>query len=514
MVDLPAGKQEAAFSVITLPETFTEFEQDDFVVPELELDEEEQMHMGREDELTMQDDLFMEGDGSHEARLMMEDFGGAGGDGAMDADAAAGFAPMEIGRDGGDDFLEPEIGRDADISREQILAEDLTLDGGLDASLMGGGVKAGAEASAGGDYSFDVSRGGGGPDDSMAMEMLPDDGGDFPPLDLADLDGSGIEQQHQQQQPPLHMAIAPVNLGPVEDASSTGGTTTTTVRISRRKRKLVVDTETEISGAVMRQGLEAGGTRDITRSSGVEGRLAFDAPPPTRAAAKKRMLMEQGIELLFNATATQGWGAPLQDMLGNRMRWIVRRAPPPITSSGQATAVADENDAAQQQLFLAGDGGGDEFLPLDDGGEMPHFEEEGGAAAGLADSTFDVSAVGYEDAQADAGFGEPLADFTQQQQQQQQQQQGVEGEEGGAGPSEDYTGYSSRTAAFVKNIKGAFEGSETLSYRGMTKRATKRKAAAVLFELLVLKTKGFVDVDQKEPYADITVRATPQLATL
>lgn len=48
----------------------------------------------------------------------------------------------------------------------------------------------------------------------------------------------------------------------------------------------------------------------------------------------------------------------------------------------------------------------------------------------------------------------------------------------------------------------------------MTNKATKRKAAAVLFELLVLKTKGYVHVEQSQPFADIRVQPTEQLSTL
>lgn len=37
VVDLPAGKTEAAFAAITLQETFADFEQDDLAVPDLAL---------------------------------------------------------------------------------------------------------------------------------------------------------------------------------------------------------------------------------------------------------------------------------------------------------------------------------------------------------------------------------------------------------------------------------------------------------------------------------------------
>ena len=45
----------------------------------------------------------------------------------------------------------------------------------------------------------------------------------------------------------------------------------------------------------------------------------------------------------------------------------------------------------------------------------------------------------------------------------------------------------------------------------MTAGKNRRAAAACLFEMLVLKTKDYIEVKQDEPYADITVTPTDML---
>ncbi len=57
-----------------------------------------------------------------------------------------------------------------------------------------------------------------------------------------------------------------------------------------------------------------------------------------------------------------------------------------------------------------------------------------------------------------------------------------------------------------------FAEHDTLSFRKMTAGQTRRAAAASLFELLVLKTKGLIDVAQPAPLGDITVSPTSALA--
>jgi cohesin complex subunit SCC1 len=68
-----------------------------------------------------------------------------------------------------------------------------------------------------------------------------------------------------------------------------------------------------------------------------------------------------------------------------------------------------------------------------------------------------------------------------------------------------------RTQRMMANLRAGFEEADELSYDQMTTGKTRRTAAAVLFELLVLKTKDYVDVQQPKPFADIAVTPTQLL---
>jgi chromatin segregation and condensation protein Rec8/ScpA/Scc1 (kleisin family) len=56
-----------------------------------------------------------------------------------------------------------------------------------------------------------------------------------------------------------------------------------------------------------------------------------------------------------------------------------------------------------------------------------------------------------------------------------------------------------------------FEVAGELSHDQITEGKTRRTAAAVLFELLVLKTNDYIDVEQLEPFDNITVTPTQLL---
>lgn len=72
---------------------------------------------------------------------------------------------------------------------------------------------------------------------------------------------------------------------------------------------------------------------------------------------------------------------------------------------------------------------------------------------------------------------------------------------------------TSRTAKMIGTLRTGFAstGNKSLSYNTMTQNKTRRTAAACLFELLVLKSKDYVDVNQDSAYSDITVSPMPLL---
>ena len=70
-----------------------------------------------------------------------------------------------------------------------------------------------------------------------------------------------------------------------------------------------------------------------------------------------------------------------------------------------------------------------------------------------------------------------------------------------------------RVADFRESLQKGFEDSPTgtLSYNKMTQKKSRRTAAACLFELLVLKTKDYVHIDQDAPFGDVTITAAAQM---
>ena len=80
--------------------------------------------------------------------------------------------------------------------------------------------------------------------------------------------------------------------------------------------------------------------------------------------------------------------------------------------------------------------------------------------------------------------------------------------------AEEYsqTNWSERTQKVLNSLKLKFdaEPDQPLQYSKLAGRS-RRTAAVCLFELLVLKTRDFIEVDQEEPFGDITVTPTDKL---
>ncbi|EDQ91870.1 uncharacterized protein MONBRDRAFT_35988 [Monosiga brevicollis MX1] len=70
-------------------------------------------------------------------------------------------------------------------------------------------------------------------------------------------------------------------------------------------------------------------------------------------------------------------------------------------------------------------------------------------------------------------------------------------------------GWSKRTKKMLSNFQTYFQETDELSYETLTTNHTRRAAAQTLLEVLVLKSKGFIDVEQAEPFGDISLTARP-----
>jgi cohesin complex subunit SCC1 len=63
----------------------------------------------------------------------------------------------------------------------------------------------------------------------------------------------------------------------------------------------------------------------------------------------------------------------------------------------------------------------------------------------------------------------------------------------------------------IQSLRTGFDSTDTLSYNDLTRNKNRRVAAVCLFELLVLKTKDYVEIEQDSPFADISITATETL---
>ncbi|XP_042477211.1 sister chromatid cohesion 1 protein 2 isoform X2 [Macadamia integrifolia] len=83
--------------------------------------------------------------------------------------------------------------------------------------------------------------------------------------------------------------------------------------------------------------------------------------------------------------------------------------------------------------------------------------------------------------------------------------------------NQDLDGWTVRTRKVAKYLQKSFlnqkeqEDKEKLSLEDVLKGKTRKESARLFYEILVLKTKGFVDVKQENPYDDILVLTTPQM---
>jgi hypothetical protein len=70
--------------------------------------------------------------------------------------------------------------------------------------------------------------------------------------------------------------------------------------------------------------------------------------------------------------------------------------------------------------------------------------------------------------------------------------------------------WSKRSLGMLRILRNAFaeERAPALSFENMVHGHPRRSVAGAFFELLVLKSKGLVDVRQAQPYADIKVTKT------
>jgi len=71
---------------------------------------------------------------------------------------------------------------------------------------------------------------------------------------------------------------------------------------------------------------------------------------------------------------------------------------------------------------------------------------------------------------------------------------------------------SERTSKMRSYLNSSFSGDEGLSFKTLFQGKPRRTVSVAFFELLVLKSKSFIDLQQEEPYGDIVISKTPSFA--
>eukprot|EP00042_Codosiga_hollandica_P049289 m.569987 g.569987 ORF g.569987 m.569987 type:complete len:535 (+) comp57845_c0_seq2:33-1637(+) len=441
-VDLPAGSTLAQFNAVTLPETLTDF---DLSVPaHFAFDDLSQISASRRADITLAEDTYVSRRG-HDATL-----------GDLDGEVVPFF---DITRTSASGDNEVEVGRDAP-------SLDTTH-----ASVRSLGLK---DAAADANRSLDARP--------LHDYSLEDDA--RPPR--FESEGFGFDDLgHNTTLAAASAADSRMNLTVPElvddiDLAAPAAATTpqqATKARQAKRRKVVVDQETILSGKFLRSALAEDGPDDITRSSFEKGRkrLSHDMPPVEYEAVRRKVRDESDLTAIFGKPFAEGWS----------IEWTAETL---VTATAESDAIPDANTTTRSMDYPAYDDAGLEYRAgersLDESLAQPHSRPSG--AAEQANPQFDVTALPDESAQP-AGASKSASQAR-------------------------VAGWSQRTQKMKDALQTHFEQEPSLSFKTMTTNQTRRAAAASFFEILVLKTKGFIDVAQPGAFADVTLTPTAALA--
>lgn len=414
------------------------------------------INIGRQEDITLQDSHLMQEDLEPEGmRMRVDDFGG---------DNVMGDIPFYL--PGRQDVEAARAGDDLDQSYRPLDEPTIELSPrppSPDFATKG--------------FSLDDSRRGGAEED---ITMQPPEM-DFPEGPVVDLDMPRTPQTNFSN----HAEVEPLSPAPAVRG----------LKISRRKRKLVVDERTEIPGEDIRRGLQPDGPNDITRAPYTPNltRLTFELGPPTKKAMLCRETMTQSVESQLSIPRQSSWAPRLREHFQASL----------VYHSSFTDAAAAEAAVKENEDLLA-------FLP-EDHPEMPvqpemeypeqqiDYDQQEREYHMEPDTTLNDTTIG--------GAAEaPLYDVLPNLDEEDTGTRQVSAEEFGR------IAWSKRTKLMLASFKTSFEEDPApKQYSVLTAGKSRRSAAACLFELLVLKTKDFIEVEQLEPFADITITATDNL---
>ncbi|EGD72673.1 hypothetical protein PTSG_04404 [Salpingoeca rosetta] len=469
VVDLPEGQGQAAFNAITLQddvpgldEEFLDFDADMFeptsgitssyIVP-------------RKEDITLQDHFVIsmsQQEPSFEDTLLDD------------------MAPIEPGR-------APELGRDdtTDISRG---GPDFSHDVTVDQSAM----------------SFDKAL-----PDEMDYPPMPDDpfaNLEPEPMELAGVDQpiaeEAEEQQQQQQQQPQEEEeeLRPTQAQEEEEPVIPLQLDELTIepRVSRKRAKrLVIDSHIDVPSDTMRAHLAENGCDDISKApytpDFLDKELVYDMTPISFYGAKRRLAKTEPPETLIHSTSLIFGEHPLlRTLLKKRVKWMTPENTPALAAA--ATEPAEE-EGEEHEVRVEEELGADEQAAkrartTTDLEEQEMYAGDFDAPAPMDETAHDMTFGG--DMTADMTLPEP-------------EQEAVEQVDVLTAEQYEDAGWSRRSKQVLDSFRMQLSKEKSLSYNKLTRGFNRKEAAHMLHEVLVLTTKGFIEVDQEEPYADITI---------
>eukprot|EP00041_Stephanoeca_diplocostata_P041787 m.8921 g.8921 ORF g.8921 m.8921 type:complete len:620 (+) comp6777_c0_seq2:212-2071(+) len=288
-----------------------------------------------------------------------------------------------------------------------------------------------------------------------------------------------------------------------------------------RRRKLTIDATISMPSDIIKKSLEPSGPNDITlqpyRESDNVHVYAFNRPAVSVRGMNRR-LQDNSIEARQRKPASGPWRGALLDIFQRGLPGRTLSLAKPDTG----TAIGD--GAARDEAALAIEVGRDDRGNLDDStyqpadldqtdGQVPLPEDDDHLLPfAPADPALDDTTNGTNNQENGSfqhqTFGEgDVSNF-------EGSVSVLEGDETMVTASEfEQDHLTSRTAKMIGTLRTGFAstGNKPLSYNTMTQQKTRRTAAACLFELLVLKSKNYVDVKQESAYSDISVSPMPLL---
>ncbi|KAL3665645.1 hypothetical protein V7S43_009081 [Phytophthora oleae] len=485
VVDLPASDQQAASRTINVS-NFGEFEVEvNYSIDAIEvpsLDEwiaASSQTIARRQDITLADPLDRIRDQNafeeRDAIAMDDSFGGVDGDWqAFDLDDNFGNSGLDIST-----VSDIEVAREADAPVLPLDDSAILNTGGKStdrSSLLADGEQPDFEYN---DAPFEMP-----PDNALEMEIPIDE-----PMDISggtlDVSADMNFSINGSTRASLDAALANVEVE---------------TNRPRKKRKIVRDTVTELTSAVLKKGMED--TSDITRTRDITyvkktGRSEMDLLTGPDMFARPTMInMSSELLSMFNLTmkkrkfpfATKQKDSQAEDIELTRRMSANSRLSTNSTGLDVTTGSCDASmlhDNEEENHFEFADMGQAEPERVDDGfldyGVGAPFEPE---ERDLEDLNVDIELGAVNDIRSDAN-GITEADNTE--------------------ASTAQHKWHPHTVKVMKVLRNSLNNKE-VTYKQLTKNTKDRRtAAALFFELLQLKTLDYVDVEQAAPYSDIKI---------